>query len=98
MSGRHVPVRSCATCGQKLPKRELIRIVRALDGKVEVDPTGKKAGRGTYLCPSEKCWKQGLKKSRLDHVLRTPLLEQDREALFVYYQEQLKPASIGDVR
>ena len=93
---KHIPVRSCAACGQRLPKRELRRVVRTLSGTVEVDPTGKKAGRGTYLCPKEECWAQGLKKTRLDYVLRSPLLQQDREALLDYYQEQLKPTIIGD--
>ncbi len=88
---KHVPLRSCAACGQRLPKRELVRIVRTLEGKVEVDPTGKKAGRGTYLCPGEDCWKQGLRKSRLEQALRSPLLEQDKAALLAHYQEQLKP-------
>ena len=96
--GKHVPLRSCAACGQRLPKRELIRIVRTIEGRVEVDPTGKKAGRGTYLCPREECWEQGLRKGRLDHVLRYPLPEQDKGALSVYYQKQLKPTSVGDVR
>jgi predicted RNA-binding protein YlxR (DUF448 family) len=95
---KHIPLRSCAACGQKLPKRELVRIVRTLEGQVEVDPTGKKAGRGAYLCPREECWKRGLKKNRLDHVLRSPVMEQNRETLVAYYQEQLKPTGIGDVR
>lgn len=92
--GKHIPVRRCAACGQRLPKRELIRVVLTSGGRVEVDPTGKKAGRGTYLCPRDDCWKQGLRKSSLDHALRSPLLERDREALLVYYEEQLKPTSL----
>ena len=93
--GKHVPLRSCTACGQRLPKRELTRIVRTLEGKVEVDPTGKKAGRGTYLCPDEGCWKQGLKKSRLEHALRSPLLEQDKAALLAHYQERFKPTGLS---
>ena len=89
-------LRSCAACGQKLEKRKLIRIVRSLEGRVEVDSTGRKAGRGTYLCPREECWKKGLAKNRLDHVLRSPLPAQDREALYAYYRDQLKPAAIGE--
>ena len=57
---------------------------------MEVDPTGKKAGRGTYLCPDEHCWKQGLKKNRLENAIRSPLPEQDKAALLAHYQEQLK--------
>jgi predicted RNA-binding protein YlxR (DUF448 family) len=95
---RHIPLRSCAACGQRSPKRELVRIVRTQDGAVEVDPTGKKAGRGGYLCPKADCWKLGLAKSRLEHVLRSPLLERDREALSHYYHERLKPTGVGELR
>ena len=91
-------MRSCAGCGERFPKRDLVRIVRTLDGTVEVDPTGKRAGRGTYLCAREECWQQSLKKSRLDYALRSSLLERDREALSAYYLEQFKPTSIGDQR
>jgi len=93
--GKHIPVRSCTACGQRLPKRELIRIVRTLEGNVEVDLTGKKPGRGAYLCPREECWKQGLRKSRLDHVLRSPLTEQDKQALLGYYQMYVEAQEAG---
>ena len=95
---KHIPLRSCAGCGEKLPKRELIRIVRALSGGIEIDLGGKKVGRGAYLCPKEECWVRGSKKGRLDHALRSPLSEQDRSTLLVHYQGQVKPIGIGDVR
>lgn len=63
------------------PKREMLRLVRVADGRVEVDPTGKKPGRGAYLCGSSACWEAGLKKGRLEHVLRTTLTGGDREEL-----------------
>ena len=93
--GKHVPVRSCIACGERLPKKEMVRIVRTMSGTVEVDPTGKSAGRGAYLCPKEGCWNQGLSKGRLEHVLRSPLVERDREALVARLQ-QLRSARIGD--
>ena len=95
--GKHVPVRRCVACGERLPKGELVRIVRTVSGRVEVDPTGKNAGRGAYLCPPPKegCWNLGLSKGRLEHVLRSPLVEGDREALVAYFR-QLKSARIGD--
>ncbi len=51
----HVPMRTCAACRQVRPKRSLTRIVRSTDGTVAIDPTGKAAGRGTYVCDSEAC-------------------------------------------
>ncbi len=58
---RHVPQRTCVACRQTSAKRQLVRIVRAADGSVSVDPTGKLSGRGAYLCDSPACWKAGLK-------------------------------------
>lgn len=68
-------------CRKVRPKRELIRLVRISDGEVEVDTSGKKAGRGAYLCPVEECWEIGLKGGRLEHALRTTLTQDNREQL-----------------
>ncbi len=86
MRPRHVPLRRCVRCGTKLPKRELIRIVRAPGGSVGVDITGKLAGRGAYLCHQHACWEQSLKKSRLDHALRGPISSGDRQILLDFAQ------------
>ena len=51
------------------------------DGRVEVDTSGKKAGRGAYLCPAEECWEIGLKGGRLERTLRTNLTQDNREQL-----------------
>jgi len=51
----HVPMRTCAACRQVRAKRSLTRIVRAPDGGVAIDPTGKAAGRGTYICDDPAC-------------------------------------------
>jgi predicted RNA-binding protein YlxR (DUF448 family) len=48
-------MRTCAACRQVRPKRSLTRIVRAPDGTVAIDPTGKAAGRGTYICDDNAC-------------------------------------------
>jgi len=63
------------------PKRQLIRIVRTPEGSVEVDPTGKRAGRGAYLCSTSACWEQALKKGSLGRALKVQLAETDRAAL-----------------
>jgi predicted RNA-binding protein YlxR (DUF448 family) len=51
----HIPMRTCAACRQVRPKRSLTRIVRGADGTVAIDPTGKVAGRGTYICDDPAC-------------------------------------------
>lgn len=66
---RKIPLRMCAGCRQMRNKRELIRIVRTPEGKVEVDLTGKKAGRGTYICPLIDCLDQAVKGKRLQKAL-----------------------------
>ena len=98
MAKTKIPIRSCVVCGQRFPKRNLIRIVRTLTGTVEVDPTGKKAGRGAYLCDTAECWQQALSKGRVDRSLGFQLSDQDRDALSGYYTEQLElMTSVGDV-
>jgi predicted RNA-binding protein YlxR (DUF448 family) len=81
---KHVPQRTCVACHQVKPKRELLRIVRTPQGRVEIDPGGKKSGRGAYLCANRSCWQAGLKKKRLEHELEVTLLEEDRLALEAY--------------
>ena len=88
----HVPMRSCVTCRNTRPKRELVRLVYHDDGKVEIDPSGKKAGRGAYLCYSSDCWGKGLKKARLEHALRGRI---DTES-WVELQELGKTLAIDD--
>ena len=78
---RHIPQRTCVACGKVRPKRELIRLVHVSDGEVEVDTSGKKVGRGAYLCPVEECWEIGLKSGRLEHTLHTTLTQDNREQL-----------------
>jgi predicted RNA-binding protein YlxR (DUF448 family) len=78
---KHKPQRTCIACRKVEEKRELIRLVRAADGGVEVDVGGKKSGRGAYLCRSWPCWQTGLKGDRLGRVLRTTLTEDNRRQL-----------------
>ena len=60
---KKIPERRCVGCSEKKPKRELIRIVRLPEtNNVELDPTGKKSGRGAYICPSKLCLKRARKR------------------------------------
>lgn len=81
---KHVPQRTCIACHQIKPKRDLIRIVHSSNGRVEVDTSGKKSGRGVYLCKSRVCWETGLKWERLEHTLKTRITQQDRLVLLEY--------------
>lgn len=59
-------MRMCLGCQQMKPKKELLRIVRTPEGTVEVDPSGKRNGRGAYLCPESECLKNAAKAHRLE--------------------------------
>ena len=78
---RHVPLRRCVACGTQRPKRELVNVVRTPEGSIVVDLANRAAGRGAYLCHSYACWEQGLKKSRLEHALKTQISVEDKERL-----------------
>jgi len=80
---RHIPQRSCIACRETKTKRELIRLVCSAS-VVEIDPKGKKAGRGAYLCPARECWETGLKGNRLEYVLRTKLTLENLQTLVEY--------------
>ena len=84
---RHIPERSCVACGKKLAKRELIRVVRTPKGRVDVDLSGKAAGRGAYLCRSLACWQRGLEKGGLERGLKLTIPVQDRAELLTRYPE-----------
>jgi predicted RNA-binding protein YlxR (DUF448 family) len=76
---KHVPQRTCVGCREVLPKRKLIRLVRTAEG-VQVDPTGKLAGRGAYLHDRRECWERALK-GALAHALKTTVTVDDRARL-----------------
>lgn len=92
---KHVPQRTCVGCRQVLAKRALIRVVRLTEA-IQVDPTGKLAGRGAYLHDRRSCWERGLK-GGLAQALRTELTAQDRETLLSFMAtlpvEEPDPAS-----
>ena len=71
MGTKHIPQRTCIACRAVRGKRELIRVVRTTENHVEADPTGKKAGRGAYLCRARECWETVLSAhGRLENALR----------------------------
>ncbi|MFN8533957.1 MAG: YlxR family protein [Dehalococcoidia bacterium] len=78
---RHVPLRTCVACRQTSAKRALVRLVRDGSGAVSVDTTGKRPGRGAYLCPGRTCWEQALRRGALDQALKAQLSPADRDQL-----------------
>lgn len=70
---RHYPTRTCVACRTERQKRDLVRVVRAPDGTVALDRTGKAPGRGAYLCADGSCWSSALTKKSIERSLSTPL-------------------------
>ena len=78
---KHIPLRTCVACRETKAKRELLRVVRTPDGHVVLDATGKKSGRGAYLCAKLSCWETAIKKKRLEQEFEMTISEEDRAGL-----------------
>ncbi len=78
---KHVPQRTCIACRSTEAKRGLVRVVRTPEGRVELDATGKKNGRGAYVHESAACWDEALKKDRLARALKVSPAAEDIETL-----------------
>ena len=78
---RKIPTRRCTGCGEHFPKPELIRVVRTPEGEIVLDSTGKRAGRGAYLCKSAECLRRARKARRLEASLEVSISDAIYEAL-----------------
>jgi predicted RNA-binding protein YlxR (DUF448 family) len=81
---KHVPERTCIACHEVRPKRELVRLVYSPEGVAEVDTSGRKPGRGAYLCQSPECWHKGVNKGKLEHALRGRINAENRARLMKF--------------
>lgn len=66
MKVKRIPERMCTGCLSHRPKTELIRVVKSPDGEISIDKTGKKSGRGAYICNDVECLKKARKSRRLN--------------------------------
>lgn len=74
-------MRQCMGCNEHKPKAELLRVVRSPDGAVSLDFTGKKSGRGAYICREVKCLQRARKSRRLERVLECSIPEEVYDAM-----------------
>ncbi|MDZ4278250.1 MAG: YlxR family protein [Dehalococcoidia bacterium] len=91
---KHVPQRTCVGCRTTSSKREFTRVVRTPEGAVEVDATGRRNGRGAYLCAQRSCWEEALTRDRLARALRTEIPSEARQEL-LRYAERFEPATVA---
>jgi len=78
---KKIPMRQCLGCREMKAKRELIRIVRSPEGEISLDQTGKKSGRGAYICRSAECLKRVEKSKALSRALGVPAPQTVMETL-----------------
>lgn len=86
MKQKKIPLRKCNGCGEQKSKRELIRIVKNANGEINLDLTGKMAGRGAYICPDIECLKKARRSKRIDKAFECTVPEYVYDKL----EEQLK--------
>ena len=78
---KKIPMRQCLGCSEHFPKSELLRVVLSPDGEISLDFTGKKSGRGAYICRSVKCLQKARKSRRLDRILECEIPEEVYDAM-----------------
>lgn len=73
---RKIPMRQCTGCGERKEKRSLIRIIKTPEGEIIVDLTGKKNGRGAYICNSTECLRLARRRKSLERSLKTVISQE----------------------
>lgn len=81
MHQKKIPMRKCTGCNEMKPKKELVRIVRSPEGEISMDLTGKKSGRGAYICRSASCLNAAKKAKRLERAFECTVSEEVWERL-----------------
>ena len=85
---KKIPMRTCIGCNNAKPKKELIRIVKSADGEVSIDFTGKKNGRGAYVCRDISCLEKAIKTKRLSRTFEMPIENEVYEKLKIEIESE----------
>ncbi len=81
MSTKKLPLRQCIGCGEMKNKKEMIRVLKTSEDEILLDVTGRKNGRGAYLCPSLECFKKAVKSKGLERSFKMAIPKEVYEAL-----------------
>ena len=81
MSMKKIPQRQCIGCGEMKGKKEMIRVIKTAEGEILLDATGRKNGRGAYLCPSEECLKKAIRNKGLERSFKMAIPKEVYESL-----------------
>ncbi len=89
MGVKKIPVRMCCGCGEKKPKKELIRIVKTVDNEIKLDFTGKLNGRGAYICSDAECLEKARKSRRIERTFEMQISSEIYEELINELQNKI---------
>lgn len=78
---KKIPLRQCVGCGEMKPKKEMIRVIKTAEDEIIIDVTGKKNGRGAYICSSQECLDKACKNRGLERSLKFKIPEEVYETL-----------------
>lgn len=78
---KKIPQRMCVGCQEMKHKKQLIRVVRTPEDSIEIDSTGKRSGRGAYICQDIECLNKAIKGKRLDKALQRPISQEVIDSL-----------------
>ena len=81
MSVKKITLRQCIGCGEMKSKKEMIRVIKTAEGEILLDATGRKNGRGAYLCPSMECFKKAVKGRGLERSFKMAIPREVYETL-----------------
>ena len=81
MSVKKIPLRQCIGCGEMKSKKEMIRVIKTAEDQILWDATGRKNGRGAYLCPSMECFKKAVKGRGLERSFKMAIPREVYETL-----------------
>ncbi len=79
--GKNIPLRKCLGCDEMLGKKGMLRVVKTKEGEISIDETGKKNGRGAYICRDMECFNMAQKKHSLERSLKCSISEEIYEKL-----------------
>ncbi len=88
MKAKKTPMRMCTGCGEMFDKRTLVRVVKSKEGEISLDLTGKKAGRGAYVCKNAGCLAKARKKKAFERAFGVKI----EEEVYDKMQEEIKSA------
>ena len=94
LMAKKIPLRMCVGCREMKPKKDLLRVVRTPEDDILIDFTGKKSGRGAYICPDANCLGRAIKQKQLDRALErgiSPDITQQLQAQIAHAKPKEDP-------